>query len=348
MPWARFVGVLVLFAAPALADTGARVVLLGRSDRDPIVIRLRRELELLGMEVELVIDAGAARRALADVARERDASAAVAVETSPSAVVLWTHPSQVPGASAGEEIRVDQALAGTPEPRLLVLRAVELLRERLLPAPASPALPDAGADPGRSPEAPAASSSLAAPVSAVPSPVPVASSARVPSLFVGPALLASPGGVDATPHVWLGARSPPLGRVEVELLGFLPTTAASVSAAQGSMSLRVGALGAGAGLGLNDPASRLFVTASAGLGVMLAAFDGQARPPWRSARGLRWAMLPYAHAAAGYWLGSRLALRADVMTGFALPEHVLTIAGRRAAVFGEPAALFAAGLEVRP
>jgi hypothetical protein len=59
-------------------------------------------------------------------------------------------------------------------------------------------------------------------------------------------------------------------------------------------------------------------------------------------------MLPYAHFGAGYWLVPRLALRTDVMIGFALPEPVLWIAGQRVAVFGEPAAIFAASVEVRP
>jgi hypothetical protein len=114
------------------------------------------------------------------------------------------------------------------------------------------------------------------------------------------------------------------------------------------MTLRVGAVAAGAALRITEPAASLFVTAGAGLGAMVAGFEGQARAPWEPAGGLRASMLPYAHAAAGYWLLPRLALRADVMVGFALPEPVLIIAGQRVATFGEPATLVAAGIEVRP
>ena len=343
--WGLLMGLLLLTSL-ALGDSAARVVLLGPSERDATVVRLRRELELLGMDVEVVPDSGSARRALAEVAREHHAAAAVSVESSPPAIVLWIDPARAPGGTVGQEIRVEQDLAGSSEPRLLVLRAVELLRERLLPVPAPPASADAGADTGPSievPDAPApAPAHRAAPASVV------ATSARGPSAFAGPAVLASPGGVNATPHVWLGARWAPLARVDLELLAFLPTTAASVSAREGSMTLRAGALGAGAGVRLTDPASSLFACVGAGLGALLTAFEGQARAPWVSASGLRWAMLPYAHADAGYWLAPQIALRADVMMGFALPEPVLGIAGRRVAVFGEPAAVLAAAIEVRP
>ncbi|MFT3772484.1 MAG: hypothetical protein QM820_44385 [Minicystis sp.] len=114
------------------------------------------------------------------------------------------------------------------------------------------------------------------------------------------------------------------------------------------MSVRAGALGAGFGVRLGDPAGSLFASAGAGLGALLAAFAGEARAPWKSASGLRASILPYAHAAAGYWIASHVAVRADVLTAFALPQPVLVIAGRREASFGEPAIVVAAGIEVRP
>jgi hypothetical protein len=342
---------LLFSSSTALADGGARVVLLGPSERDPTVVRLRRELELLGLEVDFVPDAGAPRRPLADVARERHAPAALAVESSPPAVLLWTEPSRAPDAAPGQEMRLDQ---GAAEPRMLVLRAVELVRERLLPAPPPTDAGPEAARPAGVAEAPASPTSSTSAATTGPAVVPpaVATSelarARGPSMFAGPAVLASPGGVAATPHVWLGARWAPLARLDLELLAFLPTTAATVTAPEGSMSLRAGALAAGMAVRLTEPASTLFVTAGAGLGVILTAFEGEARAPWQSASGLRAGMLPYLRAGGGYWLVPWLALRADVMTGFALPQPTLSIAGKRVAVFGEPTAVFAAGLEVRP
>jgi apolipoprotein N-acyltransferase len=137
-------------------------------------------------------------------------------------------------------------------------------------------------------------------------------------------------------------------RVDLELIGLVPTTGATVTAPEGSMTVRAGALGAGAAVRLGDPAVGLFAAAGAGLGALLTAFDGQAMAPWKGAGGLRASLFPYAHVAGGYWIGPQLALRADVMAGFALPEPVLSIAGKRVGFFAEPAVSLAASIEVRP
>jgi hypothetical protein len=281
-------------------------------------------------------------------------------------VVFWIDPARHPDAAAGSQTWVDEAAAGSSDPRMLVVRAVEILRGHLLPVAAAPhPLHEAGAAPPRPVDASSAASAPAAPPAAPtpaeagapadadapkpPHPRAVLPDGRGPSFFLGPAVLASlPGGVGATPQVWTGARWAPVTRIDLELLAFAPTIPARVSAPEGSSTLRAGALGAGGGLRLLDPASSVFATAGAGLGAMLIAFDGQAQPPWKSAGGVRVTMLPYTHFGAGYWLVPRFALRADVMIGFALPEPVLWIAGHRVAVFGEPAAIFAASVEVRP
>jgi hypothetical protein len=136
--------------------------------------------------------------------------------------------------------------------------------------------------------------------------------------------------------------------MDLEVLALVPTTAVSASAPEGSMTFRAGAVAGGVAAKLVAPPSDLFVDAGAGFGVMLAGFDGQTRPPWISAGGVRATMLPYAHASVGYWVASRIAVRGDLFTGFALPEPVLTIAGQKVAAFGEPLAAFCAGVELRP
>ena len=348
--WGMSIGLVVL-GSSALADGAARVVLLGPSESDPTIVRLRRELKIVGIDVEVVLTAGEGPRDLAEVAREHHAPAAVALEPSPPAIVLWIDPARYSSAAADPWIRVDEGLAGSADHRLLVLRAVEILRERLLPV-AVPAPAVADAAPADAPEAPTAATP---PPGAADAGAPVPGDARSaplpdhprPSAFVGPAVLASPGGVMATPSVWLGARWAPLSRLDMELVALVPTMPATVSAPEGSMTLRAAMLGAGVSAKLTEPTSSVFLGAGAGLGAMLTAFAGQAHPPWQSASGLRAALLPNLHASAGYWVAPRVALRADVLAGFALPEPVLLIAGRRVAVFAEPATLFAAAIEVR-
>src|SRR6185437_7086948 len=216
------------------------------------------------------------------------------------------------------------------------------------PAPAPPPTPPAIVPTTTPTIPPAIAPALAAALVDAGSPRPAPPSGRGPSMFLGPGVLASPGGVEAMPDVWLGARWGPVSVLDLEILAFLPTMPATVSAREGSMMLRAGAVVAGASARLTDPAARFFATAGAGLGAMLVAFSGQAIPPWQAASGLRGTVLPYLHASAGYWIVPRVAVRADVLTGFALPQPVLTIAGERAAAFGEPAAMFAAAVEVRP
>lgn len=342
----------------AAADEPARVVIVGPGEGDPIVLRLHRELGLLGIEVEIV-DPPAGRVDLAALAREKHAAAAAAVGASPPGVTLWIDPEgQPPGAAS--EIRVDAALAGSSEPRMIALRAVEMLRGRLLRVPAQPS-GDAGtedeakldaAPPTPPPARLPAPAGLPAPPVADASdggaPHPPAVRAR-PSFSAGVAAVGSPGsGLGTVPQLWLGARWAPARRVELELVALLPTLAANVSAPEGSATLRTGAIGAGAMGALVDPASRFFATAGGGIGALLAAYEGQAQAPWKPESGLRCTMFPYVRAGGGLWISPWLALRADGLIGFALPEPVLWIAGRPAADFGEPALVLAASVEVRP
>jgi hypothetical protein len=338
------------------------MILMGPSERDPTVERIREELQILGITVAF-IRAPAGSPDLAAVAREHGVPAAAIVEPSPLVIRIWTDPARFPSDGSGPELRIDEGLTGSAEPALLALRAVEVLRGRLIPVSARllPS-PEAGAldaadgstlDGGRGdgePSPPVASADAGATPAPPARPVPPAADSRWrgPSAFVGPAVLASPGGVTATPHVWLGARWAPAGRLDLELLAFLPTIAATVSAPEGSARLRIGGAGAGLGLRLTDPMANVFASAGLGLGAMLSVFQGEARPPRVAMDGSRWSALPYARVGAGYWIIPNLALRGDVMAGVAAPEPVLRVAGRRVATFGEPAVVFAAAIEVRP
>lgn len=355
----------LLLGSMALADSAPRVVLVGPSEKDATVVRIRQELQILGLEVEFVA-ASALHGDLAATARAHGASAAAQVQPRPPAVVIWTDPERFPDVGADPELRVDEVFAGTAEPGLLALSAVELLRGRFLPvsAPASvgqgagaaEASPEVDAAPKVTAPTPPATTLSARPAPSpgphdAPRPAPSGAPpgrARGPSAFVGPALFVSPGGLAATPSVWLGARWAPMGRVDLELVGFAPTTAATVSALEGSVDLRVGVLGAGASVRLVEPTADVFASAGLGLGAFLSLFAGEARRPWLAAQGSRWTALPYARASAGYWFAQHLALRGDVMLGASLPRPVIRIAGREIASYGEPAVFLAVGLEVRP
>jgi hypothetical protein len=329
---ALLAGVLALGRGAQAQPSAARVLLVGAAEHDPTVLRLRRELSLIGAEVETV--PGEVDRAdPAALSRARRAAAVVVVE-SPRAARVW---------SGGAEVRIDEA---SGDGRLLALRAVEILRERLFPdpsvaAPSPQPVPSPGAPPPRAEPAKAASPTAVVPAAPPPAP-------RRFGAFVGPALAVSPGGLSATPHVFLGGRYAVADRLEIELVALLPTTAATLSANEGTVDVRAGAVAAGIGARLTPPSSPFFLTAAAGAGALISAYAGEARAPYRSASGARASLLPEAHLAAGYRLTAALALRGDVLGGFALPQPIVTVAGRRAASFGAPTLGFALALEVTP
>jgi len=355
------VGAAVLVASLLVASLGLagnrHVLLIGPSPTHATVVRVRQELELLGLEVEVVMPAPGAD--LAALARDHGAAAVARVEDWPPEIVLWVDASQTSGASpsASPEMRVSESLSGAIEPGLLALRAVELLRGRLLPVPLSQA--DGGTD--AAPEA-APTPSLAAGVApvataaslptAAPSSEPLRSAPRLPPtsgrLHLGPALLMSPGGVPVAPALRVGGAWRVAGPVELGGFAMVPLTAGTVTAAEGQIELRVLAFGAGVNVLFTNPAAPLALHAGGGLGVAAFFFEGQAAPPWVSASGSQWSAMPFVEAGVGYRFTPMLGARADLLAALARPEPVLVIAGREVASFGSPALFASVAVEVHP
>ena len=332
---------MILLVSSLVLAEGPRVILVGASWSDPLVARLRDELGVLGLDVEIVAGS-AATTDLAALARSHGATAAARV-ASPSAIDLWVDPALEPGASA--EVRIE----GPGDPALLALRAVEVLRGRLIP-PGAASTPDAATSADA--EAPRAISPPVTTARPAASAAPeVASSAHAAgpfALFLAPAVLLSPGGLPPMAHVRLGAEWSPVDRVGVELVTFVPLVPATISAAEGSVALRVLELGGGLHGTLTDPAAAFSLRVGLGLSALLLTFDGEAAPPFVADRGSRWIASPYASIGAAYRAYPRLALRTEMLVTVARPEPVLRIAGHEVASFGEPAVFFSLGIEVRP
>ena len=336
-------GALALVAASiALAQGATRVLLIGRSEKDPSVKRIEQELRILGLEVEF-LPASKSRGGLANNARAQGATAAAEVQTSPPAILLWTDPVRFPDVGGGPELRVDEGSAGTAEPGLLALRAVELLHGRILPVPAAPA----GSLDGGVPDAATTSASSDASGATPPkptSPTPVPSSF---SAFAGPAVLMS-SSVDPTFHLWIGARLNLATRIDLELAGAIPTTASAVPGIGGTASVRLGTLGLAANFRFTEPSSPLFVSAGLGLGALIAVVSGDSVKSSKAALGTSAAALPYVRLGAGYWLADHVAVRGDALLGAALPAPVVQVKGKDIASFGTPTVTLAAAIEVRP
>jgi hypothetical protein len=347
---AMLVPAILLAASLVLADR-PRVLILGPSAQHPMVIRVRDELAVLGYDVRIEIGAPAAGD-LPSAAHRTGAVAVARIEAAPPAIELWVDAGQV--APAAETLREPR------DPGLLALRAVELLRAHLLPVPPSiePTASVVPYTPPTAEPAPPASAQPSAAPSVEPAPppppprdvtAPAARPARGPfALLVAPSILLSPGGVPAAFHVKLGAEWDPIPRVGVELMGFVPTAASTVTSDQGSVDLRVVDLGGGIRGTLTDPESNFALALGLGLQAMLLMFDGHAMSPLVAQSGSRWAASPYAGASTGYRFHQRLAVRLDVVASMVRPEPVVRIGGRDAASFGQPAVFSSIGLEVRP
>lgn len=342
--WAGTLAFLV--GSLALARGETHVLLIGRSEKDPSVKRIEQELRILGLEVEFLA-AGKSRGSLADKARARGANAAAEVQTDPPAILLWTDPIRFPDVGGGPELRVDEGSAGTAEPGLLALRAVELLHGRILPVPAQPTAPlDGGTEdaaailPAATTDAGAAPPQQPKPTTETPRPSPF-------SAFVGPAILTS-SSLDPTLHVWLGARLNLATRIDLELSGAIPTTSTAVPGVTGTAGARIGTIGLAANFRFTEPASPLFASAGLGIGALVSVVSGDATKASNAALGTRAGALPYLRAGAGYWIANHVALRGDALLGTALPAPVIKVKSDDVATFGAPTLIFAAALEVRP
>jgi hypothetical protein len=372
---ALLAAVTAIIAGSLVMADSPRVLIIGPSPKHPTVVRVRDELQVLGFEVELVTP-GTGALDLAAIARERRAAAVVRVEAWPPEVIVWVDPARQQGEpEKSAEIRVSESLSGPVEPGLLALRAIELLRGKLIPVPpgelaeggdagdaegtmdaeasTGDAATDAPSD-ARAHATPDASSLPApsGPPSSLPrprsaSPAPIESGGPFSGILAGAALL-SPGGVPAMPQIRLGVGWIPHPRLGLEGLVFFSVAPATISTPEGEIELRALGFGVGPIARLTDPAANLSATATVGIGAMLLLFEGSAPPPFLSSEGRGWTALPYVGAGLSYRLHPHLALRADTIAALALPEPVVRAAMREVASMGRPALLFSLGIEVRP
>lgn len=318
---------ILLVGSLVLADR-PRVVITGPA-QSPIVARVRDELGVLGFDVRVEADADG--HDLAALGRRHGAAAVARVSARPPEIDLW-----VDAAPAAPSLQV---LRDPPDPALLALRAVELLRARLLPVPIV-------AEPPPAPPPPSAAPAPTASASSAPPPAP---RARGPvALIVGAGLLVSPGGVPPAFQLRLGAEWDPHPRFGVDAVLFVPATAATVTAPEGSISLRSLGLGGGVHASLTDPLSDLTVALGLGLQAMALMYRGDATAAFAAQSGTAWSASPYASASAAYRFHPRVAVRLDLVTSLVRPEPVLRIAGHEAASFGQPAFFPSIDLEVRP
>lgn len=358
----------LLMPAGARAEEPAKVVLLGTAD-DPVLERLRDELLLLELRVEVLSrDSGGDLAAIGD---DRGARAVARVATGAKEIVIWVAPADRQ-ATDPDTLRVGEPSSGS-EPALLALRAVELLRGRLVPVPSPPRPEPPPNDPEPAPApAPSVVSPSAAPIPPAPAPVPAApvpatpvasmsaptvsapdhpapppARARPTTLALGPALTASPGGMPVMASIRLTGGYRFWQRLGAE--GFLvaPTIVARLEEPEGVVELRVLSFGGALSVSLTDPVDDLRVSLSVGAAALSLIHGAESTSMAEGTRGTRWSTFPRAGVAVSYPIIPLLAIRADFEGGVVLPQPIVRVVGREVASFGLPLMIASLGVEVR-
>ncbi|HRI65446.1 MAG TPA: hypothetical protein PK156_14460 [Polyangium sp.] len=344
-----------------LAGESARVLIIASSSRDATALRLRDELAVLGFDV-VVVDSASASKNLAEAARSARAAAGARVETWPPEILLWVADD---AKSADDTLRVSQSLQGKVESEMLALRAVELLRGKLLPVPSPPGSNSAAPNPSSpadepllpmvDPGAPAMVGSLRSldglvlrekPAYTLP---PATVRQEKASFMISLGTVVSPGGMSALFHGALGGRFPLRRRWSIETWLFAPITAGLVENADGQIATRPFFLGGGLEYRLTSLDNPWSVFLGAGLGPLLIHFEGTtSNAAYVGALGTQWTGFAYGHVGGAIRLHPKFRLRFDGFVGPVFPEPVLRIAGREVAHVGRPAVFLTLGMEVNP
>ncbi|WP_437326321.1 hypothetical protein [Sorangium sp. So ce381] len=340
---------LALGARPSLAEP-ARVLLVPPGAADPVTASLLDELVALGIIVEVE---ASAQRDLPALARARSARAAlrvVRVDRTRRAVEIWD--SESPSV-----VRVE-AQPGEPggEAAGLALRAVELLRGRLLDVPSPPSARPAASTPPAAvaPVAPPSPPQALAPGSAhAPDASRTSGASAAPArrasfgLHAGPSIVLQPGSAISPEGAAMGgARWGLTDRLDGDILAIISLVPASIDSPTGRARVSTLVIGAGALMSLLDPQLPIVMRVGAGAGAGFLGYYGQgATGDVRGRDGTAPYALPFVRWDIGWHIHRFLTLRAQSLAGIAAPRPVLRLAGRSDVPFGRPLLAFSLLLE---
>lgn len=308
--------VIACAASIARAGGAVRIAIAREGMPAPVATRLEAELAALGFEV---VDAGGGERSgLADIARRAGAAAVVRAVPSASGMEVWVESRTSPGKRA--VVLIEPARG--PEDATIALRTVEVLRASLLDVPARSALP-----------------ATPPPPDVAPPPLP-----RF-GVELGPAVLASPGGLGPAPALALGARWMPgfVGIGMTALIGLYPS---HVSAAEGTVALHSVLVGAGLRAAARIGGGRVMPSAELGIGGVWLRATAEAQPGYVAQNGSRVFALPYLRAGLAVALGAHVAVRADLLAGIVAPTPQIVFGDRVGADWGSPLLAPSLGLDL--
>ena len=292
------------------------------SDDLRIAGRVNAELSALGFEVELIEEAPSIEpQTLRQLAASRGAVAGLRASPSKTGIELWVADPNTGGTAFEEVVTVETGR----NDELLALRAVEVLRARLLklgvvtrPAPA-PVEPAPNPNPLRD----------SPPVN---TPEPLAE----PLLWadLGVAYVHQPGALTNYESLRIGIVVSPFPRWSLSAFGVLPLQETQVSSEVGSASMDATLFA----LAADGHLSEAWFRGSLGAGAALAMLDVQGRAdyPFQGQRERLFSSLPFVRAGVAAALAQRLMLSAEVLAGLSIPGTIIRLDREETASWGRP------------
>ena len=306
------------------------VVMLVDPSATPLALRLRQEIESLGLVVKWLPSERGRPPSLEQEAASASAVASIRIAPMGGSDVDMT----IFDRGTGKTVSWKLVATGSGDPaagELIATRSVELLRSSLLEMAARSV----------SSAAPPTKESSGAP----PEPPPVHQATENVSLLVGPSMLYSTE-LRSGLHVLSTLTYMPFARAGLSASVLAPVLPARLVRPEGTVELYATFYRLGAVLevtGKNAKVS-LRLTAAAGLGRLQLL--GQASSAYISATENRFVACPSLGVTARFALASNLRFFVDATGSTTFPKTVVRLAGREAADFGRPALGAALGLEL--
>lgn len=148
-----------------------------------------------------------------------------------------------------------------------------------------------------------------------------------------------------TASLLLGARFLP-GSFGPAVIAVVPLFPARLDGSEGSADVRAALLGAGLHFSPRPPETALRPSVEVGLAGVWLLISGAARTGYAGKTDNLLFAAPYLRAGASFAVSPRIALRASLLGAVAMPEPVVSFAGREAATFGRPLLIGSGGLEI--
>jgi hypothetical protein len=304
------------------------VVMVVDKSAMPLALRLRQEIESLGLTVRWRPAGPSRRSSLEQEATTAGAVASIRIAPMGGSDVDMT----IFDRGTGKTVSWKLLAASTADPaadELIATRAVELLRASLTEMAA------------RAPVTPAPAAALPAP----PEAPRVYERAEPLSLLVGPSILYSSGfrpGVHVLSTLtWL-----PFARAGLSASVLAPVSPARLVRAEGTVDAYASFYRLGAVLEVTDPRAPVSLRLTAATALGRLQLRGDASPEYVSASEDHFVLCPSLGLTTRITLATNLRVFIDALGSTAFPKTVIRLAGHDTTEWGRPALAGAFGLEV--